>query len=389
MLSARGYRLCYNYTMYLDRTYRPKRRRGRIPWWPIILVAAVGIFLFEQQPAWLVERAPPPTPTPAFSASKYLNDAAISLEVRDFDGVLNAYQGLAESFPNEPVAHIRLAELSLMNLEIDETLAHAERAVDVAPDNADALAMLARAHDWKGDYVTALRFALDGQDIEQGNPNVLAVLGEIYTDSLSFDTARGYLDEAYEIAPRNPLVLRNLGWLEEMQRNYEESIKWYEAAIKEAPHRYDIYIELGRQYTVGLNEPEKAIASYEKAVEIHRSALTLDALGYALFQDGEYLRSIRTLEDAIELDPTYGLAHVHLGFVYYRRLNYEDAAPSLNTGVRLLGDEARIEHLYSLGLALIYQDEPKCDEAIPWLRKALEINENSPPALAGLSQCGA
>lgn len=375
--------------MYLDRNYRPKRRRGRVPWWPIIVVAAIAIVLFEQRPTWLVNRPPPPTPTPRFSASKYLNDAAIALELKDFDGVIDAYQGLATAFPNEPTAHIKLSELSLMNLDVDEALAHAERAVDVDPDNADALAVLGRAYDWKGDYVTALRYALDGQDVDQSNANVLAVLGEIYTDNLSFDTAQGYLDEAYEIAPKNPLVLRNLGWLEEIQRNYNEAIEWYDAALKEAPYRYDIYIELGRQYGVGLNDTEQAIVSYEKAADIYRSAHTLDALGYAQFQNDDYLRSIRTLEEAIELDPSYGLAHVHLGIVYYRRLNYEDAAPNLETGVRLLGDEARIEHLYSLGLAFIYQNEPKCDQAIPWLRKALEINENSQPALAGLSQCGA
>lgn len=375
--------------MYLDRTYRPRRRRGRWSWWPFIIIAAIAIFLYEQQPTWLVDRVPAPTPTPRFSASKYLNDAAIALELKDFDGVTGAYEGLATAFPSEPVAHIKLAELSLMNSNVNEALAHAERAVDADPMDPDALAILARAHDWQSNYDEALRYALDGQEVDPSNPNVLAVLGEIYTDNLNFATAQGYLDEAYEIAPENLLVLRNRGWLEEVQRNYDEAITWYNAALEAAPYRYDIYIELGRQYAVGLNDTEKAVESYEKAKEIHRSALTLDALGYALFQTNDYLLAIQTLNEAIELDPTYGLAYIHRGFVYYRRLNYEDAAPDLEMGVRLLGDDVRTEHLYSLGLALIYQEEEDCESAIPWLRKALEMNEKSASALAGLAQCNA
>lgn len=375
--------------MYLDRTYRPKRRRSRWSWWPFIVIAVLAIYLYEQQPTWLVNRAPPPTPTPRFSASKYLNDAAIALELKDFEGVIGAYEGLAASFPEEPTAHIRLAELSLMDSNVDEALVHGERAVEVAPEDPDARAILARAYDWKGEYDIALRYALDGQEIDPSNPNVLAVLGEIYTDNLSYATAQEYLDEAYEIAPRNPLVLRNLGWLEETQRNYDKALEWYEAALQEAPYRYDIYIEQGRQYTIGLNDFEKAVERYKKAVEIYRSALTLGELGHAQFQTGDFLAAIRTLDQAVELDPAYGPAYIHRGFVYYRRLNYEDAAPSLETGVRLLGDNARIEHFYTLGLALIYQEEPNCEKAIPWLRKALEINENSPSALSGLAECNA
>ena len=375
--------------MYLDRTYRPKRRRGAWPWWPFILFALLAIVLYEQQPAWLVDRTPPPTPTPIFSASKYLNDAAIALGINDFDAVIEAYTGLAETRPDEPTAHIKLSEIGLMNQDVEGAFAHARRAIEVAPDDPDALAALARAYDWDGNYDSALQLALDGFDIDPLNPNVLAVLGEIYTDNLNFVTAQEYLDAAYELAPRNPLVLRNKGWLEESQSNYEDALTWYEAALKEAPYRYDIHIERGRQYGAGLNNYEEAVKSYQSAVDIYRTALTLDALGYAQFLSGDPLIAIRTLDDAIEMDPNYALAYIHRGLVYYARLNYEDAAPDLEKGVTLLGDSARVEHLYSLGLAYVYQEEQDCEKAILWLRKAVEIDENSSPALSGLYECNA
>jgi len=140
-----------------------------------------------------IDRSPPPTPTPLFSASKYLNDAAIALESNDFEAVRTAYEALVETRPTEPTSYIRLAELSLMNQKVEDSLSYAQRAVEVAPDNPDALAALARAYDWQGEYDTALQFALDGFDIDPLNPNVLAVLGEIYTDNLNFPTPKAIM----------------------------------------------------------------------------------------------------------------------------------------------------------------------------------------------------
>jgi tetratricopeptide (TPR) repeat protein len=89
----------------------------------------------------------------------------------------------------------------------------------------------------------------------------------------------------------------------------------------------------------------------------------------------------------VEDDPNYGPAQVHLGMALYARRNYEDAVPALEKGITILGDKARIEHLYTLGLAYIYKDPSECDKAEVWLRKALEVDPESGPALEGLALC--
>jgi len=105
-------------------------------------------------------------------------------------------------------------------------------------------------------------------------------------------------------------------------------------------------MERGRQYGAGLNNYEEAVKSYQKAVDIYPSPLTLDALGYTQFLLGDPLIAIRTLDDAIELDPTYGLAYIHRGLVYYARLNYEDAAPDLEIGVFRVFPNVTHDNLY-------------------------------------------
>jgi tetratricopeptide (TPR) repeat protein len=96
---------------------------------------------------------------------------------------------------------------------------------------------------------------------------------------------------------------------------------------------------------------------------------------------------VRVLREAVELDPDYGPALVHLGMALYARRNYEDAVTNLESGLALIGDKAREDHLYTAGLAHINKEPRECALAEPWLRKALELNPNSEPALAGLQIC--
>jgi len=374
--------------MYLDRTYRPRRRRkSKWRFWPVLLLAVIAILLYEHQPTWLLTQPLQPTPTPTRSAVSYLAEAESLLRRAEYGGALAAYAAVARLEPQNPEPLIVQSELQLALQNVDAARRLAEQAVEIAPEHADTLAALARALDWQGEYEAAAQYAFDGLEIAPDNANVLAVLGEIYTDIRNFPVAEGYLQDAYELAPEHPLVLRNLAYYQEAQGNYEEAIALYNRAVEQAPHRFDLYIEMGRQYSIGLLDYEAANESYRRAVEVYESAITLDALGFGLYNVGDNFQAVRVLRDAVELDPEYGPAQVHLGMVYYALRNYEDAVPALQKGVDLLGDAARIEHYYSLGLAYIYKEPRECQKAMPWLQMALEIEPDSGPALDGLARC--
>ena len=52
------------------------------------------------------------------------------------------------------------------------------------------------------------------------------------------------------------------------------------------------------------------------------------------------------MRDAVEMDPEYGPALVHLGMALYARRNYEDAVTNLEKGLALIGDRARGPFIY-------------------------------------------
>jgi tetratricopeptide (TPR) repeat protein len=89
------------------------------------------------------------------------------------------------------------------------------------------------------------------------------------------------------------------------------------------------------------------------------------------------------LQKATEADPDYTAAFGHLGLAYYVLRNYEDAIPAYKRALELGSEE--LEYLYELGLSYAYLD--RCDEARPWLLKAIEIDATAWPAWDGLDLC--
>jgi tetratricopeptide (TPR) repeat protein len=263
----------------------------------------------------------------------------------------------------------------------------AQQGLAVAPRDVEVLNAAARIANWRGDNEEAIQHAFDAQDIDPQNATTLAILGEIYTDEGNWSVADDYLTQSLTIEPTNVMALRNLAYWHEIRGDYELAIASYNAAIAAAPYRFDLYIGKGRQYRVGLLEFEQANAAYRQAVEAYEAPVTLDALGDGLYNSLDYLGAIKTLQKAIDLDPDYGPALVHLGMAYYARRNYEDAVINLEKGIAIIGDEARIEQVYTTGLAYIFKAPPECDKAAIWLRKALEMNPDATPASEGLRMC--
>jgi len=376
--------------MYLDRTYRPRRRnRGAGRFWPLYLLIALGIILYEQQPSWLSSQELQPTPIPTRSAISFLADAEDALFAGDYTSALAAYAQATRMEPNNVDALVAQSEIQLIFRDPQKAFTYAQQAVAAAPKNPKALTAQARAFNWLEKNEEAVNAALDALDISPQFANALAVLGEIYTDEGNYAKAEEYLNQAQAIEPENLTLLRNRAYLYERRRQFEEAITAYDAAIAAAPYRFDLLLEKGLLYRVQLLDFQKANSAYERAVRIYKAPVTLDALGESLYNAGDHLQAVRVLRQAVEIDPNYGPAQVHLGMVLYVRRNYEDAVIALEKGIKTLGDKARLEQIYTLGLAYAYKEPSECDQAVIWLRKALEMDPTNATALSGMRTCEA
>lgn len=281
------------------------------------------------------------------------------------------------------IAYARWGQLLALRFRTDEALVRTERALALSPDDPDVLAIHAMALDWNGQVDEAVRYAQRAIDIDPDHAAAHSFLAEAYMDSGRYDDALQAALRARELDPEEVWAWRNLGYVYESLGRYEEAVQAYSEGVLVKPLSY-LYISLGRN--------ERVLGNYDRALDHFRQASVVDPRnpeGYAElgFTYYRYLQdnnsAINYLEEGIDRDPSFGRNYALLGFVYYAQRNYEAAIEALEKGVSF-GYSSQ-EVFYELGLSYAFLEQ--CEEGMPWLERALELDPESGPALAGIRLC--
>jgi tetratricopeptide (TPR) repeat protein len=370
--------------MYIDRRYRPRRRRS--PWSVLIVVflLAAGAYLLATRTRFFQNPFNPlqPTPTPTRSAVSYLAEAEDHLRAGRLRAATQAYGRAAELEPTDAEAFARQAYLLTLLGHPAEGAEMARKAIAITP-TAMNLGILAMALDWSGRYDEAIKVALQAVDKDPLSAEAHAFLAEVYADKNNWERGLEEAQTAVKLNPNSAIVQRNLGYVLEHQGRYAEAIAAYEAAARLEPRLGYIYIGAGNSY-LAQADYKSALVQFQKAVEANPDSPTgYDALGHGSTLAGDPDRAISMLRKAIEIDPAYGTAYAHLGHAYYTQLNWEAAIENITKAIEL--GVHKEQYYYELGLAHAYLKD--CTDAVKWLQKALDLNPDSRPAQDGLKLC--
>jgi tetratricopeptide (TPR) repeat protein len=197
----------------------------------------------------------------------------------------------------------------------------------VRPDYAEAWAYLgeARQHFTAKDSSTPAQDGLpDLQKALALDPKSLAanIFLALYWERLGrYDQALAVLQNAIQIDPRNPILQAELGNTQALLGDLSSALASYQRAIDLAPHdsTYQrLLAEFSLKYTYHVREI--ALEAARQAVMMAPDdAATLDVMGQVLINLGDDLNAERFLDQAIQADPNYAPAHLHLGFLYLMR----------------------------------------------------------------------
>ncbi|MBM3497854.1 MAG: tetratricopeptide repeat protein [Armatimonadetes bacterium] len=203
---------------------------------------------------------------------------------------------------------------------------------------------------------------------------------ELTGDSPRLDRARRSLDLAYRLRRGDPRFLARLAEPYQAAGGFDRAIRCYEAAEEvyggthEAQVAYCL-LKLGKT-EAGAERALEAVraASDDLAAQRigpERYANVLNDVGYALVDAKVQLdEGAELIEEAVRLQPTVP-AHIDsLGWAYYRRGEYADAAFHLERAARLMG-RRNPEVLWHLGA--VHAQLGKLRRAESELRQALEL----------------
>ena len=212
--------------------------------------------------------------------------------------------------------------------------------------------------------------------IEADPDFALAHLNRSFTATSTADFQK-HLDKAVALAPNASEGERLL--IEATQANADnnavKAVELCEQLVQKFPNDKRAHQTMGFFYG-GQNEDDKAIAEYEKALEIDKDfAPVYNSLGYAYIQKEEYEKSEEAFKNYIRLIPDEANPHDSIADLYTRMGRHEDAIEHFKKSVEL--NPRFYMSQRKIGTNLVFMG--KYDEGREAFRKAMEM-ESTPNA---------
>jgi len=190
----------------------------------------------------------------------------------------------------------------------------------------------------------------------------------------SLDAAVKNLQQALELSPNNPLGNYYLGVLYIQKQRPGEAIPHLKKALVFNPNWIPALLSLANSYE-SIKQYSIADSLYEKILEVEPdNATALNNYGYSLSVRGIQLdKALRMAQKAISINSENGSFLDTIGWILYKKGNYEEALEYLEKAFSRRQDSAEVaEHLGDVYKKLGMDDKAKAS----W-EKALELAPNN------------
>jgi tetratricopeptide (TPR) repeat protein len=346
-------------------------------------------------------------------ANAYVNLGVALAAQKKLDEAVACYHKAIQLDPKHANAHNNLGLALAAQMKLDEAVAACRKAIEIDPNYAPAYSNLGVALKGQKKLDEAVACYHKAIRIDPNYAMAYGNLGVALRDQKKLPEAIAALHKAIELDPKLAPAHDNLGCLlcDEL-KDYGKAIECFRKAIEFDPKRASTYRSLGNalRHQKKLSE---AITAYRTAIDLDpKYARAHNSLGVLLCDDlREYENAAVCFRKAIELDPKDAFAHSNLGNVLVNQNRLDEAVDSYKRAIEL---EPKFASAYrGLGNALLLQkkldeavacgktaveldpkdalawlhlhaavrqlrDQTKWDEAITWIRKAIELSPTVP-----------
>jgi len=334
--------------------------------------------------------------------------ALTCLSLGDKEKAEELLKGIIASHPDHIPSRRALADLYLSLQKLDEAEDQLREAVKVQEDNSQLFADLAYILKRRNNFSDALSLYFHALELNPNNVIRYYDIGDTLLALGETERAISYLRKADQIDPNNSLVCYDLGRAYFDIGNYEQCKAASKAALQSDPEMLNGRTNLGLNATINIGLAYLNLGKLKEAEHCFRKNLLLTTssyfnLGLALHRQKKYdealqnfLRAVelvpddaeywdlvgnaylelkqldeaqKALEKAIEIDPTYPLAHYDLGVVFSRIKGREsDAMKMFRQAITLNPDI----HLPYYAIACLYSLQNRKRSALDYLRKAIQ-----------------
>ncbi|MGH2356928.1 MAG: FecR domain-containing protein, partial [Candidatus Limnocylindria bacterium] len=254
----------------------------------------------------------------------------------------------------------------------DEAEADIERALRLAPNDANALALQTIIAVVQGNKDKAFDAAQKAVQAAPDSATARIALSYAQQARFHLEGARQSVQKAVELDPQNALAWARLS---ELWASFAELDRALEAAQKAAalePNLSRTQTVLGYAYLMRIKTKD-AKAAFEKAIELDSAdPLPRLGLGLAEIREGDLHRGSREIEAAASLDPSNAIVRSYLGKAYYeeKRTGLDEREYSV---AKELDPNDPTPYFYD---AIAKQTTNRPVEALREMQRAIELNDN-------------
>ena len=157
-------------------------------------------------------------------------------------------------------------------------------------------------------------------------------------------------------------------------KNYQKALEYFNLAIDSDPNNALYFRNRGVLYIDYLNEPEKALLDFNKAIEIEPSAINYwYRAGFYYQRIEDYELALQDLKKSLEYNSNDQYIFFHLGYFYGFLNEFENELSAYLQYIEKFGPAENVLN----NIANIYEEDLKnYEKAIEYYTKAIEINKN-------------
>ena len=198
-----------------------------------------------------------------------------------------------------------LAQLQAQNKNLDQAAATAQKAIQLNPDDGEAVSIYAQLQVQRGQAANAIGAWEQWSKAHPNNASGLAILGSLEESRGDIRKAEDYYKKALQIQSEQAVAANNLAYL--MLQNGEN---------------VDVAFSLAQTARRGMPN----------------STHSADTLAWAYCYKGVYGPARDLLEDAVKTDPNNASTQYHLGMVYSKMMDKNNATIHLKKAISLSPD---------------------------------------------------
>ncbi len=262
--------------------------------------------------------------------------------------------------------------------KFDEAIIVLKGILKKIPESSDINYLAGAAYDGSKNYTMALNHFKRVKEDSKFFESATIYISYIYKNLDKPNKAVEHLKNAIERVPENPEFFFHLGYCYEELDDYVNAEEILKQGIEKSPENSKLLFRLGVVYDK-WGKKNESIEQMKKVVGIDpQDAHALNYLGYTYLElDLNLEEAERLIRKANELEPKDGYITDSLGWLFYKKSQFQEALATLEKAISLVPDDPIIlEHLGD-----VYMKMNNQEKALEFYKRALSGKKKDMEAL--------